>query len=298
MNRKLLKKVLPLVVGIGLMVVLVLQLQRPSQASPVGPPPPQEVSSPGIRVEGRVVTYPGAKVTVGTELTGRLVELRVDEKSVVKKGEVIALLNDAEERSALAEAQALVAEARAQFRQMEADLGRQRKLWEAKVVSLQSVENTQRDHDVARARLAVAQSKVRQLESALAKSRIVAPIDGVVISRMADPGEFLTEGTPVVEIADLRKFRIEAEVDEYDTGKVALGAPVRISAEGFPDASWAGKVEDIPNTVMGRQLKPQDPSRPIDTRVLLVKVALTESTPLKLDQRVEVTILPAANPDA
>jgi hypothetical protein len=64
---------------------------------------------------------------------------------------------------------------------------------------------------------------------------------------------------------------------------------VQVSAEGF-DREWRGSIEEIPDSVVNRRLKPQDPSKPIDTRVLLVKVAFAEPTPLKLGQRVEVKI--------
>ena len=92
-------------------------------------------------------------------------------------------------------------------------------------------------------------------------------------------------------IADLKRIRIEAEVDEFDAGNVTLGADVRISAEGFPNQSWRGYVEEIPNSVVARKIKPEDPGRPIDTRVLLAKIAFKEATPLKLGQRVEVEIV-------
>lgn len=89
-------------------------------------------------------------------------------------------------------------------------------------------------------------------------------------------------------LADLTRTRVEAEI-EFDVVRVALGAPVTISAEGFGH-SWSGIVEEIPDSVISRRLKPQDPSKPIDTRVLLVRVALSERSPLKLGQRVEVQI--------
>jgi hypothetical protein len=63
-----------------------------------------------------------------------------------------------------------------------------------------------------------------------------------------------------------------------------------VRAEGYDAAGWSGTVEEIPDTVSGRRLKPQDPGRASDTRVLLVKVKLAEATPLKLGQRVEVEI--------
>jgi hypothetical protein len=79
-------------------------------------------------------------------------------------------------------------------------------------------------------------------------------------------------------------------VDEFDAGRVELGAEVQLTAEGFVGQSWKGTVEEIPDAVLPRRLKPQDPGRPSDTRVLLVKIALAEPTPLKLGQRVEIAI--------
>jgi len=96
-----------------------------------------------------------------------------------------------------------------------------------------------------------------------------------------------------VSVADLRRTRVEAEVDEYDAGRIALGQEVAISAEGFTGQSWPGKVEEIPDVVTSRRIKPQDPGRPSDTRVILVKIALSAPLPVKLGQRVEIEIATA-----
>jgi HlyD family secretion protein len=63
-----------------------------------------------------------------------------------------------------------------------------------------------------------------------------------------------------------------------------------VSAEGYGDRAWTGRIEEIPDEVVGRRLKPQDPGKPTDTRVLLVKIALQDPMPFKLGQRVEVAI--------
>jgi HlyD family secretion protein len=108
------------------------------------------------------------------------------------------------------------------------------------------------------------------------------------------PGEIVEANTRLVTVADLHRTRIEAEVDEYDAGKIALGAPVTVSAEGYGSKTWRGTVEEIPDGVVARRLKPEDPGKPTDTRVLMVKIALNEPTPLKLSQRVQVAITPAS----
>ena len=70
-----------------------------------------------------------------------------------------------------------------------------------------------------------------------------------------------------------------------------------VTAEGYPGKAVKAKVEEIPDTVVGRRLKPQDPSRPIDTRVLLVKIAFKEPSPFKLGQRVDLEIFTANQPN-
>jgi multidrug resistance efflux pump len=121
----------------------------------------------------------------------------------------------------------------------------------------------------------------------LKKTVIKSPIDGVVTTRFVQPGEAVAIGDHVISVADLTRTRIEAEVDEYDAGRIRLGAPATVRAEGYEE-TWNGRVEEIPDAVTTRRIKPQDTSKPVDTRVLLVKVALGQATPLKLAQRVEI----------
>jgi multidrug resistance efflux pump len=151
------------------------------------------------------------------------------------------------------------------------------------------------------ARKVRAQAAIDQAEALLAKTRIVAPIAGLVVTRSAHPGETLTVGSPIVKLVDLNRIRVEAEVDEYDVGKIALGTTCQIRAEGYLGETWTGTVEEIPAEVVPRRIRPEDPSRPADTRVVTVKVALDQPIPLKLGQRVYVTIRrakPTPTPEA
>jgi len=208
----------------------------------------------------------------------------------VKKGDVIAIVRADDTRAALTEAKARVAEADADIRLYDLEAQRARKLWQGEVGSKESWEKSERDLDAARARRLSLTAGVQRLEALIAKTVVRAPIDGVIVERNTHPGEMITSGAPIVTIADLSKTRVEAEVDEFDAGRVHNGANATISAEGFDGKEWRGTIEEIPDAVTSRRLKPQDASKPIDTRVLLVKIALNEATPLKLGQRVEVQI--------
>jgi RND family efflux transporter MFP subunit len=278
---------IPIVIGLGLVGALVAQARQ--RAGATTPDPRPIAAASGVRAEGRLTTYPGGEVTVAAEYPGTIVELRVAEKSVVKKGDVIATIRADDERAALAASHARIDEAQADVKFLESEVGRQEQLAKMDGTTPQAVERAGHDRDAARARLSAATAEQKRLAAVVRKTRILAPISGVVVLRNVDAGETVSAGAPLVTIADLSRRRIEAEVDEFDAGRVQTGSHVRISAEGWA-GSWRGTVEEIPDAVQPRRLKPNDPGRPSDTRVLLVKVALDEKTPLKLGQRVEVEI--------
>jgi RND family efflux transporter MFP subunit len=243
-----------------------------------------------VRAEGRLVAYPGAEVTVGTDRAGTVARVLVEEQMAVRRGQLLAELDNEEDRAALAEARARLVEAEASVRYFDGEEARARQLVKDRVAARQELDRTLQEKDAARARRDVAAAAVRRLEAALAKTRIAAPIDGVVIRRFVHPGETVDRGAAFVTVADLERTRVEAEVDEYDTGRVRLGAEVVVTAEGYDGLAWRGTIEEIPDAVVSRSLKPNDPGRPTDTRVLKVKIRLQEKTPLKLGQRVEVEI--------
>ena len=289
-NTRLLKlSFLPLA---GLVLTAALVLQARGSGASAGPTPTVPASPTASRVtaEGRVATYPGAQVVVGTDVRGTLVRVAVEEKQVVKKGDLIAELRADDLRAAVAEARARVAEADADIKLYQIEVGRAERLVAQKVEAQAGADLARRNLEAAQARRTTAQAEVERLQAELAKTRIMAPIAGVVIAKHVHTGETVDAGAALVELADLSRVRIEAEVDEFDAGRVALGAPVEVRAEGFDGQSWRGRVEEIPDAVSPRRLKPQDPGRPQDTRVLIVKVALDGATPLKLGQRVEVQV--------
>lgn len=248
------------------------------------------VAAERVSAEGRLTTYPGAEVLVGSEVAGTIVDLPVNEKQHVRKGQLIALLRADDLRAQLAEAQARVVECDAEIRLAEAERDRAESLYVQKVDTASRRDKAVRDLEVANARRSTAAAVADRLEAEIAKRRIVAPIDGVVVVRHVDAGEAIEARAGIVTIADLSRVRIEAEVDEFDAGKLVVGSAVAIAAEGYGGLRWRGAVEEIPDSVQGRRLKPQDPGKPADTRVLLVKIRLDEPTPLKLGQRVEVEI--------
>jgi RND family efflux transporter MFP subunit len=267
-------------------------LVTPSPAAAAVPAVAESLATSGIAAEGRVVAYPGAEVRVGAERDGRLVRVLVEEGAFVRKGQLLAEIESDELRAGIAEAGARVAEAEAEARLAEANLARRRELAAERIVAASDLDQATRDVETARARVETARATVSRDEAVLAKSRIVAPISGTVVARAVDAGQMVASGDHAFTVADLGRLRVEGEAHEGDAGAVVLGVGVTITADGYPGRAWRGRVEEVPDSVTLRRIKPQDPSRPTDARVLAVKVAFAEPTPLKLGTTVDLRIAP------
>ncbi|MBV8608914.1 MAG: efflux RND transporter periplasmic adaptor subunit, partial [Singulisphaera sp.] len=202
--------------------------RRPTADRPSGLSPAPAPAWHRVVAEGRVVADPGAEVIVGTEAAGRIVRLPVEEKSVVRTGDLIAELNAADLRAARDEAEARVAEAEADIRFFEREVRRDEALLARKAATPQGLDMNVRALQTARARRAAAVATRDRFDALIVKTRITAPIDGVVTARHVQPGETVRAATAIVTVADLKRVRIEAEVDEFDAAQVALGAPVTV----------------------------------------------------------------------
>ena len=282
------KLLLPITAAVALTAMPVMR--RDSSPAPIAASPP----SPGsgwVRCEGRVAAYPGFDVTVGTDVGGTLVALPIHEKDEVRKGQVLARIDDREQRASLEAAEARVREQGADIAFQEREVARRRQLFNQGALDRRSVEDAETQLRLAQARQDAAKATADQFRTQVSKRQITAPIHGMVMERYANAGETLAPGARILRLTDLSRTRIEAEVDEFDVSHLKVGSAVEVSAEGTTSI-WPGTVEELPESVGPRRLKAQDPARPTDIRVLLVKVALDQTSPLKLGQKVELRIRP------
>lgn len=259
-----------------------------AQAAPAAPAGKPFV--PVVLAEGRVATYPGREITVSSEIAGRLLKVNAAERDQVKEGQELAEIDVDEQRAALAEAYARIKEADTEVGYQESELARAQRLLEGRAIAKASRDRTGFDRDAAKARRSSARATSARLATVVAKAKPVTPLAGVVLERHAEAGEMVAPGTPLFTIADLSRLRIEAEVGEFDAPHVTLGAKAKVRAEGHDGRIFDAVVEEIPDRVVPRDLRPLDPSRPIDTRVLVVKLSIADPAGLKLGQRVEVEI--------
>lgn len=278
--------------GIGLALLAGTAMQAQPQASPVtGAAGGASVTSlSGVAAEGRVVAYPGAEVTIGADAIGRLLRVNVEEGDVVRKGQVLAEIDASDLVASRDEAKAHLEEAVAEKQLAQLNAERRLRLFAEGILPAHDRDAAARDVEITVARIETAQASIRRLDATIAKTRLLAPISGTVTSRIVNAGQMVERGDPAFIVADLNRVRIEGEAHEADADRVTIGADVEIRADGFPGASFRGRVEEIPGSVTLRRIKPQDPARPTDVRVLALKVAFVGKTPLKLGSTVDLVI--------
>ncbi len=275
-NRYLYTLALPLVlVGLGLTWLLGLPGQTTdSVAYETG-----DVTRGTIR---KIVSTSGpvralVTVQVGSQLSGQIQELKADFNSEVKAGDVMAVLDAKTYVAKVAQAKADLAMSRAQFINQEAALlkaeavqrqagraiERQQTLAAKGVTSGAALDNATRDSEVAQAEISVIKAQIdnaqaqiaqrqAQLDQALIdldRTTVRSPIDGTVIARTVDVGQTVAASLQAPELfkiaQDLRRIRIEAQVNEADVGSVAEGNSVTFTVDAYPDRQFEGRITQI-----------------------------------------------------
>ncbi|MDQ2969671.1 MAG: efflux RND transporter periplasmic adaptor subunit [Acidobacteriota bacterium] len=188
-------------------------------------------------------------VQVGSQVSGIIARLHADFNSKVKKGDLLAELDETPFKEKIAQTQAALDKAKVEMRNAEIALRRQKALKEQGLAAQADYDLAQAAFDGARASVAQAQATLNQALTDLRNSKIVAPIDGVVVSRQYDVGQTVAasfQAPTLFTIAqDLTKMQVSADVSESDIGLIKIGQPVRFTVDAYPDREFRGKVAQI-----------------------------------------------------
>lgn len=207
------------------------------------------------------------QATVAAEVTGKLIEVLVEEGLAVEQGQVLARLDDATEQAQMELARARLAAARSALAEIEAQLAnarrtleRQRELRRRELASQSELDRAETDVDAFEARLASQreQIKVADRELSLQQQRIQeltirAPFSGIVIARAAQAGEMVSPisagggftRTGICTIVDMDSLEIEVDVNEAYIDRVETGQPVVARLDAYPDWEIPARVKAV-----------------------------------------------------
>jgi HlyD family secretion protein len=172
----------------------------------------------------------------------------------VKKGQVVVLLDDSEQRARLTEAEGRLARAQAALQIARTRFNRLKTLREQRVESEQQLDDAQAELTSADAGLREAQGLLDLARWQLAWTVIRSPIDGVVLEKLADENELVSPqsfggdkgpSTALLAVADPQDLQVEIDLNESDLSKVWLGQPCRVVPEAYPEHVYDGYVAEI-----------------------------------------------------
>jgi HlyD family secretion protein len=188
-------------------------------------------------------------VLVGTQVSGTIKQLFVDFNSRVKKGQLIAQIDPEMFEAQASQARANVAKAASAFQDSERTLRRNRELFGRNLIPRSDLDTAETNFEGNKATLQQVKAALTVAETNVRYTRILSPVDGVVISRAVDVGQTVAASfqTPTLfTIAqDLTKMQIDTNIAESDIGVIKVGQDVEFTVDAYPDTTFKGKVWQI-----------------------------------------------------
>ena len=197
----------------------------------------------GIPITGTL--HPLNEATVKAKVAGELIEVNVREGMAVKKGQVLARIDPTEVIARLAARDADVEAARAQLDLAGKNRATQLSLVDRNFISRNAFDATQNAYDVALARLRSAEAERALARKSQEDAVLVAPINGVVSQRFAEPGERIALDGRILAIVDLSRLELEATLPAASMGEVRVGQKLSIRGEGAAGRELTGTLERI-----------------------------------------------------
>lgn len=274
------------------------------------PPMTVELGSAGradlaehIMVVGNLIG--AVTVEVVPKTSGRLDAIQVRLGDRVKRGQVIAKVEDRELSEQVKQAQASFEVASASVRQREADLKfantnlqRSQNLFGRQLLPKSTLDDAEARSeaaaaqlDLARAQFAQAKARLDELRISLSNTIVVSPVDGFVGRRNLDPGAFVSANTPVVSVVDIHFVRLVAGLVEKDLRRVAAGMPADVEVDAFPGEVFFAKIARVA-PVLDPATRTAQIEVEVPNPVFRLKPGMYARVLLTVDRRTAVLVVP------
>jgi RND family efflux transporter MFP subunit len=249
-----------------LMVTGLLGCSEPKPSSPAAPEKVHGVALLQVQkttvadvVEATGTVQAALSAQLSSQVMGTITRVNVHEGDRVRRGQELVVIDAAQQQAAYAGAtaglqasQETIAAADADYALAESTMKRYQMLYDKKSVSPQEYDEVKTRltaakarRDAAHAGRAQAEAGVSQASTAISFTKVRAPFDGLVVTKLAEPGAMAAPGVPLLVVEDPSRFRLEASVDESKLGAVKLGEPVPVVIDALGDAPIMGKVTQI-----------------------------------------------------
>lgn len=186
------------------------------------------------------------------EINGRIKEINFREGDKVKKGELLASLEQKDQKLKIEYSQNKLKTALASYNTTQKRLELQQKLYQAGAVIKAKLEEAELEVERARLEAETVKKEVELAEEELNKAYLFAPKDGVVGLRDAELGEFVTPQAKIASLMDIESVFVELGIVERDINKVKLGQRCEVLVDTYPGKIFLGKIENIQPMIEGK----------------------------------------------
>jgi len=193
-------------------------------------------------------------IVIGTKILGQIVEEPLEEGQRVKKGDLLARIDDRDYQAQLRQAIADHDLAAANVDLWRAKAARQRELFAGGIISKDDYETSENALSVAQATLKRDEAAIDYAKFQVSQCLILSPIDGVVLQKYRELGDTINYGgqvqagggaTDIAQLADTADMRAEVDINESDISKLALGMPASVVPDAYPDARFDASLVKI-----------------------------------------------------
>ena len=188
-------------------------------------------------------------VQVGSQVSGVIARLYADFNSTVKKGQMLAELDPTPFQAQVEQRQADLTQAQVQTDDARIKYDRQRRLMQAGLTPQAEVDAAEAQYKSAAAQVQQARAALSQVLTNLGYTKIISPIDGIVVDRQYDVGQTVAasfQAPTLFQIAqDLTKMQVQADVDQSDIGRVQVGQIARFNVDAYPEEEFRGRISQI-----------------------------------------------------
>jgi HlyD family secretion protein len=202
-----------------------------------------------VLVSANGVVEPINRVEIKSKASGQIEQMTVEEGDVIRRGGLIARLDQSVARNELEQARADMMVSEANVTQSQNNLKRAEQLFERGLISAEEIDRVRVEEVRARSQLVRSKASLQLAEERMEETIVRSPIDGIMLTKDVEVGQIISSGvttvgggTLIATIADMDYVHVTANVDEVDIGRVRAGQKARIVADAYPNRSFTGEV--------------------------------------------------------
>jgi HlyD family secretion protein len=224
-------------------------------------------------VSGSGKIHPEKEVKISAFVSAEIIRLHVNEGDPVNTGKLLVELDRARYEAALERAKSSLTSARANLKKAKAEMARADDLFKRKLYSQAELETVEANYELAQGDVQMAAASLTQAEDDLSKTRLTSPLTGTVAKLNKEEGEIALgsqfQADVIMNVADLTRMEMVADIDENDVVLVSLGDSADIEVDALPDKIYRGAVTEIAHTATTRGLGTQEEVTNFDVKILL-----------------------------